>query len=607
MSRLDRHVSFVQGKLALGQFLYALAFTITIWLAAVWLALVIDRVLNLALPHPSAFFWAGAVMAAVAAFIYSVVKKPSAHDAAVAIDRTLGLNEKFSTALFVRSSDEPFAQAAVRDAEQTADNVSLHKRFPMSFPKTGYWTGAVAAVVLLTLWLLPDLNLFARSTDQQARTQDQKKRDEAKKTIEKALATVNSYPKSLQSDQAIQMAKKDLEGLLNKPVDDPDRATRTAFKALEQSNDAVKEEIRKNSQYAMAKSNEKMLKSLNPPTDAEGPVADAQRDLAKGDFTKAIDNLNQVAEKFDKMSDAEQKKAAQQMAQMAQQLQQMAQNPAQQQQLQKQMQQMGASQQQAQQLAKQMQQAAQGNQQAQQQLQQLQQQMMKQAQAQGKGSQMQQMMKQMQTQSSSQATAQQMAQAAQQMAQAMQQGASQKGTQQAGAQQGSMSQAKQQMQQAMGQMDAVQKDADQMAAAQNSTQSAADDAANQAGDNSGNSKNGKNPGASDKTGKWAAGDTNKDGNGAGGPGRGNGGHIGVEQAPYAIKKEADPVQNIDNGKILASTFVKAGTVKGESKVALSKAAESALKDSTDEVDEESVSKESQKVVKDYFETMQKDQ
>ena len=52
--------------------------------------------------------------------------------------------------------------------------------------------------------------------------------------------------------------------------------------------------------------------------------------------------------------------------------------------------------------------------------------------------------------------------------------------------------------------------------------------------------------------------------------------------------------------------VKAGSVKGESKVALAKAAESAMKDSTDEVDEESVSKESQKVVKDYFETMQKE-
>ena len=87
--------------------------------------------------------------------------------------------------------------------------------------------------------------------------------------------------------------------------------------------------------------------------------------------------------------------------------------------------------------------------------------------------------------------------------------------------------------------------------------------------------------------------------------RGNG--IGKEEAPYAIKKEAAPVQDIANGRVLASTFVKAGTVKGESKVELSQVAEAAMKDVADEVDEEAPSKESQKVVKDYFETMQKSQ
>jgi hypothetical protein len=607
MTRLDRHVAFVQSKLALGKFLYALGFTIAFWLATVALAVIVDRVFQIRLPKPTAFFWAGAATATLAAVIYSLIKKPKPHEAAVAIDQALGLKEIFSTALFIRSSTDPFATATVLAAERTADNVSLHKRFPLAFPKTAYWSLAAAAVVFLTLWLLPSFDLFGQQTKRQALAEREIKRNEAQKTVERALATVSSYPKALQSDQAIQMARKDLEALLNKPIEDPDRATRTAFKALEQSNDALKEEIRKNSQYAMAKSNEKMLKSLNPPADAQGPVADAQRDLAKGDFAKAVDNLNQVADKFDKMSNADQKKAAQQMAQLAQQLKQMAQNPAQQQQLQKQLQQMGATQQQAQQLAKQMQQAAQGNQQAQQQLQQLQQQMMKQAQSQGQASQLQKMMQQMQAQANSQASAQQMSNAAQQMAQAMQQSSSQqKAGQSQSAKQSQMSQAKQQMQQAMGQMDAVQKDAQQMAAAQNVTQDAANDAADQA-NNSPNNQNGKDPNHGDQTGKWEPGNGNKPGGGAGGPGRGNGGHTGVEQAPYAIKKEADPVQDIDNGKILASTFVKAGTVKGESKVALAKAAESALKDSTDEVDEESVSKESQKVVKDYFETMQQEQ
>src|ERR1019366_1496328 len=223
----------------------------------------------------AAFFWAGAGVATLSAVIYSFIKKPNPHEAAVAIDRVLGLKEIFSTALFVRSSTDPFARATVSAAERTADNVSLSKRFPLAFPRSAYWSVAAGALVLFTIWLLPSFDLFGRQAKHEALAEQQVKRDEAKKTVERALATVSSYPKALQSDQAIQMARKDLEALLNKPIADPDRATRTAFKALEQSNDALKEEIRKSSQYAIAKSNEKMLKSLNPPTDAQGPVADA--------------------------------------------------------------------------------------------------------------------------------------------------------------------------------------------------------------------------------------------------------------------------------------------------------------------------------------------
>jgi hypothetical protein len=109
-------------------------------------------------------------------------------------------------------------------------------------------------------------------------------------------------------------------------------------------------------------------------------------------------------------------------------------------------------------------------------------------------------------------------------------------------------------------------------------------------------------------GQWQAGVANNNQKGgAGGPGRGGGGGGNADPAPFGMKKELDPSQSNENGRILASTFVKAGTVKGESKVGLAQAAESAVKDATDEVDEETISKENQKVVHDYFQTMQNDQ
>src|SRR3954466_15789286 len=138
MSRLDQHVSLVRNKLALEKFLDALAWA-TLGLGVVaCVAILVDRLFLLRLPHPPRFLLGGFIAAVIGALGYAIYRRPSGHDAAVAIDEKLALKEKFSTAMYVRDSADPFAQAAVRDAERTADNVSLHKRFPLAFPQR-FW------------------------------------------------------------------------------------------------------------------------------------------------------------------------------------------------------------------------------------------------------------------------------------------------------------------------------------------------------------------------------------------------------------------------------------------------------------------------------------
>jgi chemotaxis protein histidine kinase CheA len=631
VNRIDRHISWVQSKLAGQRFLDALAIAVTAFCAAVLVAVVVTRTVQLHAPRPAELCGGLAVAGVAAAGVWAMFRRPTPMQAAIAIDRQLGLKEKFSTALQFRDNPDPFAAAAVRDAEATADNVTLSKQFPLHFPRAGS-VAIVAAVVLgaALLWW-PQLDLLGRQARARQLAVEQVRHAQARATLTEALATVNSYPKAVASNEQIQLAKRDLETALNQASLDPENAKRTAFKALQQSGDAVKDEIRKSDQFARAQDQQRLMRAMSASPDQQGPVADAQRDIAKGDFSSAVQKLNEAANKFDKMSAADQQKAAQQMANLARQLSQMAQSPAQQQQLQQQLQQMGASKQQAQQLQQMMQQAAAGNPQAQQQMQKLQQQLQKQVAKTGTPQQqqaMQKMMQKMQAQAANQQTAQQMAQSAQQMAQAMQQSAKQGGQQQqqqaSGQQQGQqpgqqsgMGQAQQQMQEALGQMDAVQKDAQEMAAAQDSTSKAESDAASDSNNPTGNGNgnggdkpggNSKDKSGSDSTGKWGQGDPQgKWGNGMGGPGHGNGGNGQKTQAPYTVKREVDPTQNIDNGKILASTFVKAGTIKGDSKVGLSQAAAAAQNDAADEVDEESVSKESQKVVKQYFQTMQEGQ
>ncbi len=622
MSRLDRHVALVQNKLALSRFLYGLAWALLIYAGLVWVAVVVDRVMHVRPARAEIWFWAGVGVSVLAAVVYALVKRPTAEAAAVAIDDKLALKEKFSTALYVRPLKDPFAQAAVKDAERTADNVSLNKRFPVEWPRAAIGTLAMFLAVWLTFWQLPSMDLLGREQAIAKAKQEQQKTEDVKKVVQQALARVNATPKGAADDEVIKRAKSDLANLLNNPVHDPDQVRRSAAKALQDVGEAIKQQMSSSQRFADAQSDAKAFKNLLPADDEKGPVADAQRAIAKGELDKAVDELSKATDKFDKMTEEEQKKAADQMKKMAQQLQQMAQDPNVQKKVEQQLQQQipGMTQQQAQQMAQQMQQAAQGDKKAQQQLQQQAQQMMKQMNN-GQGpnqqqqQQMQQMMKQMQAQANTQQQAQQMAQAAQQMAQAMQQQAKngQQGKSAQGQQQSQqMAQGKQAMQQQLQAMQAMKADAQQVAAAQQAAQQAAQDAAN--APNGGQGGKGQQANGQQKwggnNGQWQQGQNNqgnpKPNQGMGGAGIGAGPRDQKEEAPYAVKQEIDSSKDIEEGKILASTLVKAKSEKGKSTVGLQQVAQKAEKESTDEVEQERISRQAQQAVKEYFRSVADD-
>ena len=429
MSRLDRHVARVQGQLALALFLRALGAALTAFCGLVFLAVVVDRLGQVGVPRPWAFVWAGLGLTVVAAVAYAVARRPSAHQAAVAIDRKLGLAEKFSTALYARQSNgpaDPFAAAAVVDAERTADNVSLNRQFPLAFPITGYWALIAGVALLLVVWLLPTFDLFGHEAARQAAARHAVEQAANRHQIEQAIAKVSALPKVVQNAPQVQLAKAEAHLALQQPTVDPTQSADSAMKLLQEANKANLEEVKDSQKYAEAQTNQQMMQTLNPSADDKGPVADATRDIAKGDFAKAMDKLQGLPKQFGDMAPAEQKKAAEQMKTMAAQLQNLANNPAALKNLQQQIQQMGANPQQAQQLARQVQQAVQGNPQAQQQLQQMKQQMMQQMNG-GKGptpqqqAQINKAVQQMQAAANTQQTAQQMSAAAQAMARAMQQ------------------------------------------------------------------------------------------------------------------------------------------------------------------------------------------
>ena len=655
MSRLDYHVTKVQGKLLLSNVLQALAWALLVYGGVVWLVILAGKLVQLRLPHEWVWFWSGLGVTVALALGYSVWHRPTRQRAAVAIDEKLGLKEKFSTALYVRPSTDPFAAAAVRDAEVTAERVHLQDKFPVRLPVAGLFTAGVAFVAFLTAWLLQPMDLLGR---EQARTKaltEQAQQAEVKTEIKKALAKIESAPPEVLKDENIQMATKDLRQMLARPTNDPVAAAKKAQDALEDV-EAQTQKIKELQNVAQAFNEMRDFKKLSEkPIDESGPVGKAHTQLAKGNFSEAVETLSKTVKDFDKMEKKDQQKAAEQMKNMANQLKAMANDPQQQQEMQKKLQDMGASKNQSQQMTKAMQQAANGDKQAQQQLQQMANQMMQQMNN-GQGpsqqqiQQAKQMMQQMQAQANGQAQAQQLAQNAQQLAQAMQQaaqaGQQQQQGQQPGQKQGQQAnagqpggkqpqqqpggqqpnpqqqpggqqqqanqgqqQAQQQMQQQVAQMQAQAQAAAAAAAAAQQGGQQGPDGQQPGGGQPGGQQGGDQPGQMAGGGEDAfkQGDpAGKKGDGAGGVGQGAGDRPRAEAAPHDFKPELSRSDTIEKGRILASTYVKASALKGESKAKFQEAVESLEAEATDEVDQTRVSRAAREAVRQYHKAMSDD-
>lgn len=620
MTRLDRHVQLVRTKMFFSTFLRYLAWGLLILAGVVLVNVLVDRFLLYRLPAWKAFFFGALGVTVIGALVMTILNRPSSKQAAVAIDERLGLKEKFSTALFIRADADPFSAAAVRDAEQTAQNVNLQRRFPLVWPRAGIAT-AIVAIAAGGAFFVPTYDLFGRNDPAKKTAEAQVDPNvlNAKRVLQGAIAKIDSAPLAEQQRVEVKEARRKLANELAKPRPDLNTAHKLASDALKEK-EAITERIKEQQRFADAQNQMEVFRSVGEPTSQDTPASQAQAEIAKGNFEKASEALESTVGKFQDMDKEQQKKTADDMQKLAQQLQKIAQDQQKQQDMQKKMQDMGANQQQVQQLAQAMQAAANGDKQAQQQVQQMANQIAQQinqnpnlnAQQQQQIAQnVQNLAQQMQNAANNQAAAQQMAQAAQQMAQAMQQAAQanqaagQPGGQQAnagnqaGGQGQQMADAMAQMQQQLQQMQQAGQDAEMIKAMQEAA------AANQGGGD-GQGQDGQPGGAGGQG--WKPGDPNQNvgGQGGGGAGIAAGGQRpkGAE-TPVGFKSETAIGATDDKGKLLASTFVKALGKKGESTLKPGEVIEAAEKESAEEVEQDRIPRQVQKAVREYFDDLKR--
>jgi len=613
MSRLDQHILAVRNKLTLGVFLHALAWAGAALGLAIWLAIVGERLLDRLPRHQGTFLWIGILTSVLTATIYSLIRRPSPDVAALAIDQTLGLKEKFSTALFARASSDPFAVAAVKDAEQAAQQVSLHKRFPLKFPPQALTAAIVFLLALLTALLMPTLHLFQKQSAMAAKATDTTPNPVNHQFAKQELPRIEEGAQLLKDNQVIRRATDNLNKALQTKDGDDLHAKRNALSALQDYNKAVLDELDKNEKYQTAQDQKQELAQISNARDDSTPLGKAQNELKNGDLDGAMSQISKAVEDFDKLSPQDQQKLIDQAKAMANELSRAANDPKTGQKMAEHLMQMGASQSQAQQMAAAMQQAANGDPASAKQLQQMAQQMASQMNnsqgpTQQQQRQIQSLMAKAQGLANSQAQAQALANSTQQLAQAMQQ--QHQATSHPGQKPGQanqMANAQQALQQQLQQMQVQAKDAQAMKASADAAAQAAADAAaglspsggSNADDQADSNQGGQNPPQNGQPGPQ--------------PGQGNanvagpgGGKMGIAQTPYHTKQEIDPSKDIEGGKMLASRFIKAGIDPGKSNAALHDATAAAIQDAPDEVEQEHIPLEAQQAEKQYFSAMQQD-
>lgn len=586
MSGLDEHVAAVRNRLALCQFVTAAAWGAMILSAAVVVAVLADRIFMLHPPRPALWLAGGTVASCLTALVYALYRRPDPHQAAVAIDLKLGLKEKISTALYARTSDDPFALAVVRDAELTARSltINLSRHFPLSLPRPAYAAVVLSIVAVLSYFLIDPMNLFSRRQRALQQAMHQQKVEDARMTLQQALASVQSMPALPGVQPALQKAANELQAALDQPIDDPDKAKRTAVRVLQDVWQALKEQTQ--TQQAQAQAQSAMLRSLQDEQDQPGPLDNVRQAMSQEDFNRAADALGRAVENFAAMDKSEQRRAATQMGLLADKLHSLASDTAQAQKLQQQLQQLGMDARQAQQARQLVEQSARGDQQASQQLDQMLGQM---DYAPEQLPQMQQMMRLLGAQVQAAQQAQQMSTSARQLAQAMQKmsEASERQSQQA-------RQAEQQMQQAMQQMRS------QMQQMQQCRQvlSALGQACRQV-ESARQGKGLDGAALTPYTGPALAGSQ----------------HVGIVTGTPPERQNQPTVESrlvpADSqppvGRILASSFIKDNMpIRGQSALSLKEVAEAALAQQSDEVDQQRISRQAEAVVREYFDTMQKD-
>jgi len=557
MHEIQRVLKRAAGRLLVADLLVTLALTATASLAALFVALLVERTFGLVFPWRP-ILWSVGSGAAIVAMAWSLVRRARGAALARVVDERADLRESLSTAICVAGRNDPWARATVQSAARVARGVDVRRAIPVRAPR--FWPVPVAAagVLALTWLLMPTLDLFGRLAQRQAEAEqeqqivearsDVQNKDEAlKRLMERAQLELKDEPGEAQAFKAGDLsAAKIRKNHVRKLTD-------------------VREQARKLKQGAKARSLEAMRKALRKlRTPGPGPLEQFSRSLARGDFSKAQEALDKLSQQLadGSLSPEKQDQLRKQIENLKKQMEKIA---ADRRQLEQALREAGMDKQSA-------------------------------ARAAGDMSSLKAALDKLQGLSDEQKQKLlEMAKAAMQAGQTSQQIAQSLGDL-SEALQGEMGMSQEGVK-AMGELGQQLSDLEMMAIEMEALDALLDEALNQLADMGGRLGDGR-------IGEFEEGDSRDYGMGSGGPGRGLGANTAGKDAPFKVRRARSPTKTTP-GPIIGQMLVWDQQIRGESRAAFRESAAAAADAAAEAIETMRVEPEYETVVKNYFGRLKK--
>ncbi len=598
MNPLTTKIRAAQRRLWVNRWLGQLGWALTI-AACAWIAVLLVARLC-ALTWPLAWMALGALGAAViASAIWTAMRRDTTLDAAVALDKAAGLKERVSSGLVCAGRTDPFSQAVVADAAETAGPISVRKFVPIRGARSLVYGGVVGFLGLLLLWLFPEFDLLGKA---QARERVQQKltaSNQARATLAQPVEAVKNL---VESSPALKDMKEmqELEALAkpnDKPVD-PSDLRREAIKKLDKLGDELKKQAAAE-RFKDLQETKNRLKEMGKPQDAKSPPSKLMQALTDGDFKQAQEELSKMKEqlakkKHDAKSQEEVKKMSEQLDQLAKKLNDAAGDKN----LQEQLKQSGLNAEQMKRILDAL------NKKDPQQLSKMMEDLEKKLKKEGMSQQqIDKMKKQVQQAQKQQGSKQQMNKLAESMKKAGQK--CQTGDKQGAGQQmdeaGEQLSQMEMMEQQMGEIDSKMSQLDDLKDEMGDQNKDQGDKQCKQCNGTGMRKDGSPCPHCNGTGQCNGGGADGQKPGPGGRGRGAG-QRGQKDIDVAFQKRRAKVEQ-RQGAVIGQWFVKGDQIKGESKAQYLEAVQSAVRDASDALEKDQVPRAYQKAVKNYFDRL----